>query len=321
MTIYNETQAKKFRDFGGPEEWRDWEIVLAGDFNTQPMEIAYSLILSDTLDPVQSDLLRRSTVVHHSVDKKYDPDYVSPDYVPPELRVTPDEVEGDEAGEVDDEDKTVRNSREGRAEDGLIGLEEFKTLFNYLDPDASYASNVPAGSFYSSRSLIEIKLEFLNKRITRSAYGSIGHHFADNFAGNYYFNRSPGVHTTKGCIVPEDVKTIERRKAGGIEERIRRGDFEPQWTNFTPLWRCTLEYVSDISRSIQSLYCQPLMFQMMISYIFLLPHSNLSKDRAPSQFTGLLQMHTAQDMAGGLPRRGVGASDHESLGAVLEIHV
>jgi RNA exonuclease NGL2 len=217
-------------------------VVLAGDFNTQPMEIAYSLILSDKLDPIQADLLRQSTVVHHSVDKKYDPDYVSPDYVPPELRntsnKTPEDTDAEEAtAEGGSTGKMVRNSREGLEEDGLIGLEGLKTLFDYRDLSVPSPTTV----MVDPENMKTIDDEVLAKKSTRSAYGSIGHHFATEFAGNYYFDRSPEVHATNGWIIPEDPKVIAKRKEGTLEERIRRGDFEPKWTNFTPLWRCTLE--------------------------------------------------------------------------------
>lgn len=59
------------------------------------------------------------------------------------------------------------------------------------------------------------------------------------------------------------------------------------------------------------------------SYIFLLPRSPLASpartSQPPSRFTGLLDLHPSVAMGDGLPKKGVGASDHVSLAAELEV--
>lgn len=78
------------------------------------------------------------------------------------------------------------------------------------------------------------------------------------------------------------------------DARMHRGDFEPKYTNFTPLWRCTLDYV------------------------FLLPP--LPSSEHPSiRFTSLLKLHDEESMGPGLPRKNVEPSDHVALAVVAEL--
>ena len=45
-----------------------------------------------------------------------------------------------------------------------------------------------------------------------------------------------------GWVVKEDEEVVRRRKeAKDEDERVRRGDYEPMWSNFTPLWRLSIE--------------------------------------------------------------------------------
>lgn len=75
---------------------------------------------------------------------------------------------------------------------------------------------------------------------------------------------------------------------------VCRGDFEPVYTNFTPLWRCTLDF------------------------IFLLPP--LEESAHPSiRFTSLLKMHDEGTMGAGLPRKGIEPSDHVAVATEVEL--
>lgn len=101
------------------------------DFNTQPCELTYRLLLGSRLDPTQIDEFNHSACVHHSVDKFYDPSYEPPTPAEPEAK------EGDEATtqkkdeEEQDPDKVIKNTRPAREEDGLADIEKIKRLYGY----------------------------------------------------------------------------------------------------------------------------------------------------------------------------------------------
>jgi RNA exonuclease NGL2 len=134
-------------------------------------------------------------------------------------------------------DRVIKNSRAGREEDGLAGLDELKALFGWG------------------------KQEEGERKGVRSAYGELYGKITDE-EGKWYVDRNPEVQSGSGWKVVEDPKVVEARKQGTWEERVKRGDWEPMWTNcafdllvlirarvltdfraVTPLWRCTLEYV------------------------------------------------------------------------------
>lgn len=234
-------QAKKFRDLGGEGKWRDWEVVLAGDFNTQPNELAYSLLTSHSITAPQIEALEISTVVHMSVDKIYDPTFRS---IP-----SPEEAEG---GKHTDPDKVIKNARQGTDSDGLLDLEGFKALYDY--------SLCKAGACSCSLTGPSTTIPDSRNEVT-SAYGSISH-LLPAFDLNMYVDRTPEVHSTSGWNIPEKAEVVKARREAAC---LRKGDYEPKWTNcefdhgihfipdsktdsesiveVTPLWRCTLECV------------------------------------------------------------------------------
>ncbi|KAM0748963.1 Endonuclease/exonuclease/phosphatase [Meredithblackwellia eburnea MCA 4105] len=258
-------ELRKFRDESSNGEWRDWSTFLAGDLNTQPRESTYRLILGLPLSEEQIADLEHSSVIHESVDKLHDRDWVSPEEESEKAKKAAEAsyARGDYSQHPD---RIIKNSRQPTEEDGLATVEELKSL--YLTGEQG--------------------------RI-RSAYGEI-HGLITSEEGKWYADRKPEVASGSGWAVVEDEETKKKRKLGTWEERVRRGDFEPKWTNFTPLWRCTLDY------------------------IFLLPPSStLPTSAKPPRFTALLKTHNEEDMGRGLPKLGVEPSDHISLGAVVEI--
>lgn len=78
-----------------------------------------------------------------------------------------------------------------------------------------------------------------------------------------------------------------------VEDRLRSGQHEPMWTNFTPLWRCTLDY------------------------IWVLNHPSTHQNHL--QVLALLPTHRSEALEPGLPRIGVEPSDHISLMAEVLI--
>ncbi|GAA6038585.1 hypothetical protein JCM8097_009432 [Rhodosporidiobolus ruineniae] len=259
-------EARRFRE--SDEKWKDWPVFLAGDFNFQPFELTYRLAVSPSASIPPSLLadFERSRVVHHSVSKLYDPSFEPP--TPPAEEAKEGEGDGSDDPTLP-RDKPIKNSRPGtKEEDGIVGLDELRALFALAGPEGA-----------------------------RSAYGE-AYGKCDGQERRWYCDRKPGVQAGNGWKVPEPEEEKAKRMEGSWEERIRRGDFEPIYSNFTPLWRCTLDY------------------------IFLLPPSTSSTSAPPApQWRSLLEMHDFHEVAEpGLPRKGVSASDHTAVGAVVELY-
>ncbi|SGY34300.1 BQ5605_C002g01608 [Microbotryum silenes-dioicae] len=159
-------------------------------------------------------------------------------------------AEGEEATE--DPDKVIKNSRAANEADGLVSLDEFKPLYESLPH-------------------------------VRSAYGEIHGLFTEEQA-QWYVERPPDVESSQGWKIIEDPRAVEQRRQGSWEERVARGDFEPMYTNYTPLWRCCLDYILALEK----------------------------EDRGVSgvEWTGLMRMHRRDEMGDGLPKLGVEPSDH-----------
>ncbi|KDQ12961.1 hypothetical protein BOTBODRAFT_34103 [Botryobasidium botryosum FD-172 SS1] len=111
--------------FREENNWLDWPIYLAGDFNFQPTEPSYALVTGDELNPNQLSQLESSRLVHFSVDPS----------IPVTGKAVLDEegggkVENDEKGEDDpDPDRVLTDSRRAIPEDGLLDDEELQSLF------------------------------------------------------------------------------------------------------------------------------------------------------------------------------------------------
>lgn len=167
------------------------------DFNTQPREITYRLLMGLPLTPAQEGDLDRSTVVHQSVDKLHDPSFVPP----PESEATKQaDADGIRDGNLSQHpDKVIRNARQGGEGDGMVGLEEIKRLFG-------------------------------GGKEVRSAYGE-GYGRVEGEQEQWYVERLPEVQSGSGWVIEESEEVKEKRRGGSWEERVRRGDFEPRFTN------------------------------------------------------------------------------------------
>lgn len=169
--------------------------------------------------PLTDDLIAdfdRSRVVHQSVDKLYDPSYEPP--APPE----PEAKEGENATSDDlsqHPDRVIKNTREATPDDGLATLEQLQAMFRQAGASSGGEN---AG--------------------VRSAYGE-SYGLIESERTNWYCDRKPEVQMGNGWKIQEEEAEKAKRQQGSWEERVRRGDFEPKYTNFTPLWRCTLECV------------------------------------------------------------------------------
>lgn len=168
------------------------------------------------------DVWQRSQVVHESVD----PTKASAQAVEQEA-----EEDQEEEEEEEDADRVFQNCRSPTPADGLLSIDELRSLFQTLSPSGGT-------SIYDSTSV-------------------------------------PGAETFGGRssdILPRDSK----------DERWP-GDSEPVYTNVTPLWRCTLDY------------------------IVLYP---AKEEVGEMQVDAVLQMPKTEALEPGLPRLGISASDH-----------
>lgn len=189
---------------------------LLSDFNSQPRELTYSLLSHLPLTSIQLSELSRSSVIHQSVDLLHDPTYVAPAETEEQKTAVAHSVRSGKPLS-EDEDKVIKNCREGVEGDGLAGIEELKRLFGYSEEEEGQPR-------------------------VRSAYGEIGGSLQGGKGeGNHYCDRLPEVQSGNGWVVKEDQEVVRKRKEGTQEERVRRGDYEPMWTNFTPLWRLSIE--------------------------------------------------------------------------------
>ncbi|KWU46852.1 Endonuclease/exonuclease/phosphatase [Rhodotorula sp. JG-1b] len=273
----------KFRREAGQGRWANWPLFLAGDLNTQPRELTYRLLNDAAISQDLIDDFDCSRVVHQSVDKLYDPAYEPPS--PPE----PEAKEGDEVNSGDlsqHPDRTIKNTREATPDDGLGTFEQLRDMIRGALSSPSGASSAREGGGGTR---------------VRSAYGE-AYGLIDSEKERWYCSRKPEVQMGNGWRAPEPEAEKEARRQGEMEERIRRGDFEPVYTNFTPLWRCTLDYI--------------LLFPPGATTD---EGSEASTPQEP-RWRKLLAMHDFHKTCEpGLPRKGVEPSDHVAIGAVVEL--
>ncbi|KAI0756607.1 Endonuclease/exonuclease/phosphatase [Daedaleopsis nitida] len=108
----------QFRSEGTEAEML-WPAIIAGDFNFQPDDPAYSLLVGDPLLPAQKASLAASRVVHATIDPSIAVDGAAK---------AEEEEEGAEAGE-NDPDRIIVNARAAQPSDGLLTDDELEQLF------------------------------------------------------------------------------------------------------------------------------------------------------------------------------------------------
>lgn len=160
------------------------------DFNTQPCELTYRLLLGARIDQEQVAEFDHSACVHYSVDKFYDPAFEPPTPAEPEAK------EGDEATNEDeqDPDKVIKNTRPARPEDGLADIEQIKKLYGYSEGGSGI----------------------------RSAYGE-NYGLVRGEEDNWYCSRGPEVQNgndPKPKLTKEQIE--ERHRGLTWEERVTR---------------------------------------------------------------------------------------------------
>lgn len=185
---------------------------MSEDYNSQPQEITYRLLLGVPLTAGDYADLMRSTVIHQSVDLLHDPNWTPPPQSEAQLNAKHHSVRSGQTitADEDDEDKVIKNCRAATTADGLASLEELQQL---------YAAATETGPI-------------------RSAYGEIGGRFASE-EGKWYVDRLGEAQGANDPVLDAErlAQAIKARKeSGSMEERVRRGDFEPMWTNCGYSW-------------------------------------------------------------------------------------
>ncbi|GAA5925215.1 hypothetical protein JCM3775_006397 [Rhodotorula graminis] len=284
-------ELERFR--ASDDKWHDWPLFLAGDLNTQPREMTYRLLTGASISPDLVADFERSRVVHQSVDKIYDPDYVPPEPPAPEPKEGED-VTSDDLSQHPD--RIIKNSRPPTEDDGLATLEQLQHLFRHPDyssttTDAAAAAAAPPAAP-------------AERRRVRSAYGE-SYGLVPSESQRWYCARKPEVQMGNGWRVAEPEADVAARLEGSWAERVERGDFEPLYSNFTPLWRCTLDYILLLPPS---------------------PSPSTSTSTSPAarpqpRWRKLLEMHDFHETCEpGLPRKGVEPSDHVAVATVVEVY-
>ena len=147
--------------------------------------------------------------MHQSVDKFYDPTYVPPVEEESIKKAAADSIRGGDLSQHPD--KVIRNSRTPEEGDGLAELEELKRLFGYSEGGEGGGGEI------------------------RSAYGE-NYGKIPSEESNTYIDRTPEVASGSGWVIKEDPEVVRKRKIGTREEKIKRGDWEPKWTNCELIW-------------------------------------------------------------------------------------
>nr|CDI56283.1 uncharacterized protein BN887_03583 [Melanopsichium pennsylvanicum 4] len=101
----------------------------------------------------------------------------------------------------------------------------------------------------------------------------------------------------------------------GSPGRGRERYDDPNWTSETP--NCHLGHSTEPMWTIFSS-----LFSLTLDYIFMLPKDKKQGGKAEEQYptvTRLLKTHRTETLQLGLPRKGVCASDHISIGAEIEL--
>lgn len=160
------------------EAWRNWPVVLAGDFNDQPHSATYALMTASDISAHCRDEVQRSTVVHTSVDErranlavkdlgKLD---IAGEAAAPkeggEAGEEEKEEEGDceeeEEGEGEDEnaegsDQMLKNCRAAKEQDGLLSFDELVELHSASRASSAYGQHFgslqedQAGNYFGSK--------------------------------------------------------------------------------------------------------------------------------------------------------------------------
>ncbi|PWN43801.1 Endonuclease/exonuclease/phosphatase [Ceraceosorus guamensis] len=294
------------------KEIAKWDIVIAGDFNDQPHSATYHLMSGLPPSREAIEEVQRSTVVHSSIDEAKRRDAEAHAIAQGIEHVEhagartgsgemdtesgQEEAEGDEAsedgGENDDEQEDIagpedasttmlKGCRAARQEDGLLTLEALASLFASPGHEAAGSSTV------------------------RSAYGHAFNRLksldgSEAMVENYFSSVSRGRERFDDETWYEGKRNEHASLPAG-----HPGRDEPMWTLYSSIFSLTLDYIWLLPNPLRSQSTEE--------------RKEADRQDAYPHITALLAMLRTKDLAPGIPRKGVCASDHVAIGAEIEL--
>lgn len=171
--------------------WKDWPIVLAGDFNDQPHSATYRLMTGEPLTLHNWEEVKSSSVVHASVDEAREKERSGKAAEEVEDATAPDEAgegngeEGDEGEGEGEDDQMLKNCRHATPEDGLLSFGELIQLH-----DLSLAPPSRGGKDHQGEGRGFVGHQ-LNGGLL-SAYGSFYGALEEEQEGNYFGSSGRG---------------------------------------------------------------------------------------------------------------------------------
>lgn len=171
--------------------WKDWPIILAGDFNDQPHSATYKLMTGEPMSLHNWEEIRISSVVHKSVDDMKEQEGAA---TGKEEGQEEEDGEGDreaEEGEEEEEDgeddQMLKNCRLASPQDGLLSFEE---LIQLHDLSQARPSGSPTGATSHENGLLLVGRKAKASLI--SAYGSKYGFLEEDQEGNYFGSANRG---------------------------------------------------------------------------------------------------------------------------------
>lgn len=160
--------------------WRDWPIILAGDFNDQPHSATYKLMTGDALTMHNHDEVKSSSVVHSSVDEGREKERLGRQEGEGQDEDGESEAkEEEEEGEADDQ--MLKNCRLAQPDDGLLSFAELIQLHDLSQTPPSRASALDDGD----------RLEYVGQQAKAGLVSAYGAHYgsleedqSDNYFGS-----------------------------------------------------------------------------------------------------------------------------------------
>lgn len=162
--------------------WKDWPIILAGDFNDQPYSATYKLMTGEALTPHNWEELLVSSVVHKSVDEAKEKE--QSDAVEEEDEEDEDQEGPAEKSEKKNDDPMIKNCRHALPADGLLSLGDLIRLHDLSQPRPQLLSSLDDDC--------QQYIGYTPKTRLTSAYGSNYGSLEQSQEGNYFGSSNRG---------------------------------------------------------------------------------------------------------------------------------
>ena len=285
------------------------------DMNTTPSEATYQLLMApdQPLHPVMTREIDESRFVHTSVDKIQPAPVVDPATSTKSTNIVSED--GTDSPSLKVSNPLVENGAAiGKALNMNAPSENVTSLASESETTGPTATAVPSANENEQEEDEEGEEPDSHQRAianTRNVEASDGLPIVADLIGM----AQETLTSAYGSIdwAGEDGETFEKR--GGFE---RVGDHiegllggrEPGYTCFTPLFKLTL----GISAFVYMEIAPKLIDRTWLDYMLLLPPL---ESGSPIIVTKLLRPARSEELGAGLPRLGIGASDHLAVGCEI----